>query len=64
MQPFGDLLGDRVGVAAGSVVNDTIDLEPVLYSFVQDFGRVFDQLRFQHAADHFIKREGFGEDSS
>ena len=60
MKPVGDLLGDQGGVAAGAVVDDEIDLEPVLYGLVHDVCRVFDHLRIQHAADHFVKREGLG----
>ena len=60
MQPFGDLLSDQGGVAASAVVDDEIDLEPVPYGFVYDFGRILDHLRIQHAGDHFVEWEGLG----
>jgi len=48
-------LGDQGGVAAGAVIDDEVNLEPVLYGLVDDFCRVFDHLRIQHAAAHFVK---------
>jgi hypothetical protein len=58
MNPVGDPLGDQGGVTTGSVVDDEKDLDFAFYGFVHDFGRVIDHLRIQHAADHFVKREG------
>ena len=60
MEPFGDLLGDQGGVAAGAVVDDEVDLDLVLYGLVYDFGRVLDHLRIQHPRDHFVEWEGLG----
>jgi len=57
LQPFGDLLGDQGGVAAGAVVDDEIHLGLVLYGLVHDFCRVLNPLRIQHAADHFVRWE-------
>ena len=54
MEPFGDLLSDQGGVAAGAVVDEEIDLDLVLDSLVHDFGRVLDHLRIQHAGDHSV----------
>ena len=60
MEHFGDLLGDQGEVAAGAIVDDEVDLDLVLHGFVHDFCRILDHLRIQHAADHFVKREGLG----
>ena len=60
MEPFGDLLGDQGGVAAGAVVDDQVDLDLVLLGLVYDFGCVLDHFRIQHGGDHFVEREGFG----
>ena len=60
MDLVGDLLGDQGGVAAGAVVDDEVDLDLVRNGLIYDFCRVFDNLRIQHARDHFVKREGFG----
>jgi hypothetical protein len=59
MESICHLLGDQGGVAAGLVVDDEIDLDLLLYGLVHDFCLVFDHLRIQYAADHFVKREGF-----
>ena len=58
IQSFSNLLGDQGGVAAGSVVDDEIDLDLILYGLVHDFGRVLDHLRIQHAGDYFVEQEG------
>ncbi len=55
-----DLLGDQGGVAAGAVVDNQVNLDLVLHGLVHDFSGILDHLRVQHAADHFVKREGFG----
>jgi len=60
IKSFSNLLGDQGGVAAGSVVDDEIDLDLILLGLVHDFGRVLDHLRIQHAQDHFVKRERLG----
>jgi hypothetical protein len=60
MEPVSDFLGDQGGVAAGAVVDDEVDLDLVLYGLVYDFRCIFEQFRIQHAAEHFVKREGFG----
>jgi hypothetical protein len=60
LQPIGNLLSDQGGVASGAVVDDEIDLDLVLLGLAHDLCRVFDHFRIQHAADHFVKREGFG----
>ena len=60
MEPFGNLLGDQGGVAAGAVVDDDIHLDLILLGLVYDLGRVLDHFRIQHARDHFIEREGLG----
>jgi hypothetical protein len=59
IEPITYLLGNQGGVAAGGVVDDEIDLDLVLHGLGYDFGPVFDHLGIQHAADHFVKREGF-----
>jgi hypothetical protein len=40
MREIGVHLGDQLGVAAGTVVDDEIDLDFVLYGFIYDFCRV------------------------
>jgi len=60
MQPVGDLLGDQGGVAAGAVVDNEVHPDLVFYGLVHDLYGILDHLRIQHAADHFVKREGFG----
>ena len=57
MQMVGNLLSDQGSVAAGSVVNDQVDPDPVLHGLVYDFCRVLDHFRVQHAGDHFVKWE-------
>jgi hypothetical protein len=59
IQPIGDLLGDQRGVAAGSVVDDEIDLDLVFLSLVYDLCRVLGHLRIQHSRDHFVGSENY-----
>ena len=60
MEPVGDLLGDQGGVAAGAVVDNEVHLDLVFYGLVHDLNGILDHLRIQHAADHFVEREGLG----
>ena len=57
MEPFGDLLGDQGGIAAGAVVDDEVDQDLVLYGLVYDLRDVLNHLWIQHARDHFIERK-------
>jgi hypothetical protein len=58
MEPFGDLLGDQAGVAAGAVVYNEVHLDLILYGLIHNQNGIFDHFRVQHAGDHFVKREG------
>ena len=60
MEAVGDLLRDLGGVAASTVVDYEVHLDLVFYSLVHDRNGILDHFRIQHAADHFVKREGFG----
>ena len=60
MKPVSDLLGDQGRVTAGSVVDDEVHLDFVLYRLIKDFCRILDHLRIQHARNHFVEREGLG----
>ena len=55
MEPVRDPLGDQGGVAAGAVVDDEVDLSPVLYSLIYDFCRFLDCLQI-YAGDDFLWR--------
>ena len=60
MEPVSDHLSDQGGVAAGAIVDNKVHLDLVFYSLVHDLNGIHDHLRVKHAADHFVKREGFG----
>lgn len=53
MEPFGDLPGDQGGVAAGSVVDDSVETDIVFHDLVYDFCRVLDHLQVQHISLNF-----------
>ena len=60
IDPICDLLCDQGGVAAGAVVDDEVHLDLVFYSLGHDLNAILDHLRVQHAAEQFVKHEGFG----
>jgi len=47
------------GVATDAVADNQIQLDLVLYGFVQDFSRVLDHLRSQQARNFFLEEDAF-----
>ena len=56
MEPFGDLLGDHGGVAAGAVVDNEVGLDLVFCRLVCDRDGILDHLRIQHKSVDFPLR--------
>jgi hypothetical protein len=52
---IGDLFGDQGGVAAGSVVDDEINLDLVPYGLVHDLCRVLAHLLIQDPRSPFVE---------
>ena len=60
MEPFCNLLSDQRGVAASAVVDNEVQLDLFFYGLIHNPSSVFDHLRIQHAAHHFVEWKGFG----
>jgi hypothetical protein len=60
LAPLGNLLRDKGGVAASTVVDNEIHLDFAFYGLFPNLNDVLDHLRVPHVANHFVKREGLG----
>ena len=60
MQSFHYLFGDQGVFVAGAVVDDEIDLSPVLYGLIYDLCRFLNHLLIQHTREQFTEDESCG----